>query len=1056
MNTCALKDMNDDKLIQNRSFPSMNDNNIFNNHEISFSPDISYDKNHDLRPHLFVKIKDNFHCVLLDTGASISIFGKNSFNLWNEFSTNSSRKVNVMIANGKLLDGSNVKKIPIYYNNEVKFIDFTYVKEVTTPIVLGINFFHEFNFKIIQNPCVNDVDNYHSLQLISTEEKYELDVYQKIKLKEIMSQFLFDDNDALGCQKLIEHKIDTGDHMPIVQHQYSYNPIVMEKIHVVVDNWLSQGVIEKSYSAWRNPMVAVTKPNKSIRLCLDARKLNFITKKDCLLTPSIFDSLTSIPHDVTIFARLDKNQAFLQTMLRLEDREKTAFFIKGRGLFHFIRMPFGLSNAPATQTRLMLELFGDLSPYVLVYFDDIIAMGRDVAHLMELLKIIGKRLSKNNITISREKMNVGLKKIKILGHFVDSNGIHIDSGKLNYIRDYPKPEDKKELQRFLGICNWYRRHIPDFSLISSPLTDLTRGKIFAWNDKAQESFSKLKNILTSPAVLKKPRWDLPMILQCDASDIGIGAVLTQIDENKLEYVIEYFSCKLSDREKKYSPTEKECLAVIKSIIHFRSYIELNVLRIITDHYSLKYLLNMKVTSGRLARWILFLQPYVTCIEHRAGSLMTVPDALSRAPILNSNDDDFSNALLMSMTITDDWYNELLLKIMQNPIKYSNLRIINNKIFTKTSFKRNILNDDWREIPHPSILVDIIKEAHEYTLHGGIKSTLFEIQNKYVWTNMRNDINNFIKSCIKCACVKPPNYKLCGPMIDSIIPQKCKEIYSIDVKGPLPPSGTQRYRFILVIMDVLSRFAWVKLFNTVKSFHIINFLEKVCSTYGYPKSLIHDNASQFTSSDFNKYLDLHNINSHHIPVYTPKNNPVERLNRSISEGLIFFLTDNGKNHSYWSNYVEEIINSLNYRRNEATHLPPVEVFFGFIPNDPKELVIPHNDDKHKQIMKYAYENSINKFNWNKNYYNKDKFVRKFSPGDIVMVKKHNLSNAFNKFNAKLEAKWIPTVILEKTFNNGYRVRNNDNRVFICDLTEIKNISLNLQSLLRENNNNLKID
>lgn len=1046
------------KLTRSHSLSSLDVDN--NNHVFTHLPDISFNHKNDLRPHLFIKINNTCHCVLLDTGASISIFGKNSLDLWNEFSQMDEKKCNVQIADGNTLQGSNIKNIPIKFANEEKLIEFIFVDKVMTPIVLGINFFHAFNFNFNQlthlTNKIPDYDTYNLYLINSFEEKFEFTKEENNKLKIIMSKFIFDDDDNLGCQNLIEHAIDTGDHKPIVQHQYSYNPLVMEKIHEVIDNWLKQGVIEKSYSPWRNPIVAVTKPNKSIRLCLDARKLNSITKKDCLLTPNIFDSLNSIPHDVKVFARLDKNQAFLQTKLRKSDREKTAFYIKGKGFFHFLRMAFGLSNAPATQTRLMLELFGDLSPYVLVYFDDIIIMGRDVAHLLELLDEIANRLRKYNISISRSKMSVGLKKIKILGHFVDANGIHIDSGKLNYIRDYPKPSNKKELQRFLGMCNWYRRHIPDYSTVSSSLTDLTRGKTFSWNEKADISFLNLKNILTSPAVLKKPRWDLPMILQCDASDIGIGAVLVQIDENGLENVVEYFSCKLTDREKKYSPTEKECLAVIKSIIHFRPYVELNILRIITDHYSLKYLLNMKVTTGRLARWILFLQPYVTCIEHRAGSLMKVPDALSRAPISNSSDDNFSNELLkIDLINSDTWFEELLINIMENPMRYNNLRIEKNHIFKKIPFKRNYLNEDWREIPHPSFITEIIKKAHEQTLHGGIRSTLHQIQLKYYWKTMKKDVPNIIKNCIKCACVKAPNYKLCGPMKNSFLPQKCLEIISIDVKGPLPSSGTQRYRYILVMMDLLSRYAWKKLLRSVKSNHIIDFLEQTFSSVGYPQFIIHDNASQFTSNNFYNYLESHNIKSHNIPIYTPKNNPVERLNRSISEGLNFYLSDYEKNHSKWSLFVDEIINKLNFRRNEATHLPPVEVFFGYIPDNPKELIIPHLDHKHKLLMKFAYENSLRKFNWNKNNYNKNKTNREFNIGDIVMIKTHKLSKAVEKFNSKLVANWTPAVILEKVFSNAYRVRNNENHICIYDLTEIKTIPIDLQKLIRNDNVNLNI-
>jgi hypothetical protein len=331
----------------------------------------------------------------------------------------------------------------------------------------------------------------------------------------------------------------------------------------------------------------------------------------------------------------------------------------------------------------------------------------------------------------------------------------------------------------------------------------------------------LKEILSSPKILKKPRWDLPMCLQCDASDIGIGAVLYQIDENNVEHVIEFYSNKLTENEKKFSPTEKECLAVIKAIIHFRPYIELVPLRIITDHHSLKYLLNMKVTSGRLARWILFLSPYINCIEHRSGKLNVVPDALSRAPVMNEDENSFLENL-NEIEDQDSDYDNLKFQIMSNYDKFQNYRITNDVIYQKIPYKRNIFDDDWKIVPKNSLRQSLIQKSHENCMHGGVKSTIYDLQKNYYWKGIRKDVKNWIKGCVKCACVKAPNYKLSGPILSSRIPQKCMEVVSIDIKGPFPAGGRQRYQYVLVMMDLLSRFVWYKLFHSVKSFHVVNF------------------------------------------------------------------------------------------------------------------------------------------------------------------------------------------------------------------------------------------
>jgi len=387
--------------------------------------------------------------------------------------------------------------------------------------------------------------------------------------------------------------------------------------------------------------------------------------------------------------------------------------------------------------------------------------------------------------------------------------------------------------------------------------------------------------MISPPVLRPTRWDLPMTLLCDASDVGVGAALTQIDENDEEFVIEFYSAKLSDNEKKFSPTEKECLAVIKAIKHFRPYIELMDLRIITDHYSLKYLLSMNVTSGRLARWILFLQPYVNCISHRAGKLMKVPDALSRAPIMTAEDDEKIQEVLNIQTENPrKSYENLLSKVKLHIHMIPHYRIDGNKLYVKVPFKRNKHNDDWRLYPHPEFHFDIIRQAHEDTIHSGIRNTINKIQEKFCWKRMSRDVRNFVKNCLKCALIKSPNYKLTGPMFCSRIPKRCMEVMSCDIKGPLPAAGVQRFKYIFVVMDLLSRYTWIKLLKDATSHKIIAFLKEVFQHNGFPDSLIHDNGKQFVSDLFMSFLDEYNINSVPTPIYCAKNNPTERFNRTL--------------------------------------------------------------------------------------------------------------------------------------------------------------------------------
>jgi transposase InsO family protein/predicted aspartyl protease len=1042
-------------LYRSKSWPflSKSINNELSNFKTFDKVDYTLTNN---RTFITIKVNDKAIIGLLDTGATCCFMGISLKDLFDKSECQSVFKpISVKVANGQLIFCNHVKTIPITYNNETKLIKCIYLAELSSPLILGMNFFTAFKFDFFQQTrCISNTstDEEFHLDLIpseSVEEKFILTKSQQLQLDEIYSLFNFSDQDTIGCQNVIEHNINTGEHSPIAQPQYSFNPLVLSEIYKIVDVWYAQGVIEKSKSPWRNPVVAAKKADGSIRLCLDARKLNNITKRDRLLTPNVFDSLNCIPSDAKVFGRIDKNQAFLQTKLRECDKEKTAFFIKGKGLFHFTRMPFGLTNAPATQTRLMLEIFGDLVPYILVYFDDILILARDLDHFFQLTRLVATRLKENNITISRNKLNLVLKSIKILGHVVDENGIHVNPDRVAPIKFWPKPTSKLELQRFLGFINWYRRHIKDCSLIATPLTELTKNKFFEWSPKAEFSFESLKTALINSSVLKRPRWDLPMTLLCDASDYGVGAALVQIDENHQENVIEFFSSKLSDRERKYSVTEKECLSVIKAIIHFRSFIELTELRIITDHRALSNLLSMKVITGRLARWILFLQQYVNCIEHRAGKLMKIPDALSRAPVMITENEGDHLALGLISIDDDRMNNYLKLKnsVILFPRKYPVHHVSKDQLYQKTKFNRNNNNDDWRLIPSPHLLEDLILTSHLDTLHGGINKTMYHLQQKFFWKEMRLDVKRLISSCFECASIKAKNFRSTGQIKHFRIPKSCMETVAIDIKGPLPSAGRQRYRFVLVLMDILSRFAWCALFNSVTSQHVIKFCDKIFSQYKYPKNIIHDNGSQFVSHDFKDFLGKNAIISCSTPIYTPRNNPVERFNRSLGEGLSLCMIETPLNHKKWISYIHEIVHKLNYRLNDATQMTPVEVLYGYTPNNDSNL-IPRLDKKHKELMTLAHNNSFKRFLQNQSQYNKDKTDINFKANDLVMCKTHFQSNMAKSYNSKLDVNYIAGIILEKSFNNAYKIKLVDGRTTILDTTHLKPISEDLQHVLRD--------
>lgn len=297
------------------------------------------------------------------------------------------------------------------------------------------------------------------------------------------------------------------------------------------------------------PSTLTSKKKGDLRFRLDSRKLNAVTKKDAYSLPYIADILDNL-RDAKYLTSLDLSKSFWQILIKEEDRCKTAFYKPSRGTYQFKCMPFGLTNALATQQRLVDILFygPEFEHMVFVYIDDIIIVSPTFDKHISLLKRVLNKLKMANLTINFEKSQFFRKELKYLGYIVDCNGLHADPIKTVAILNYKTPSNRKEVRRFLGTASWYRRFVPNFSSLAAPLNKLTsQGKKappFEWTTDAENSFKKLKECLVVAPVLSCPDYSLPFEVQTDASDFGIGAVLTQ-KFNGEEKVIAYMSKSLN-------------------------------------------------------------------------------------------------------------------------------------------------------------------------------------------------------------------------------------------------------------------------------------------------------------------------------------------------------------------------------------------------------------------------------------------------------------------------------------------------------------------------------
>ncbi|XP_034549911.1 uncharacterized protein LOC117820296 [Notolabrus celidotus] len=302
------------------------------------------------------------------------------------------------------------------------------------------------------------------------------------------------------------------------------------------------------------------------------------------------------------------------------------------GLFEWNVMPFGLCNAPATFQRLMDRVLAGLQwETCLVYLDDIIVLGRDVPEMLQRLGEIFGRLQQANLKLKPAKCCLFRRQVAYLGHIVSEEGVTTDPSKVKKVQEWPTPKSVQEVRQFLGLASYYRRFVQDFAAVAEPLHELTKKYTqFQWTPECQAAFERLKHLLTTTPILGYPLDQGCMTLDTDASNVGIGAVLSQVQQGS-ERVLAYGSRKLSKTEQNYCTTWRELLAVVEFTSHFRQYLLGRPFIVRTDHSSLRWLTRMKEPEGQLARWLEKLSEYDFEIIHRPGRLHVNADSLSRQP-----------------------------------------------------------------------------------------------------------------------------------------------------------------------------------------------------------------------------------------------------------------------------------------------------------------------------------------------------------------------------------------------------------------------------------------
>ncbi|KAH9716982.1 Endonuclease [Citrus sinensis] len=423
----------------------------------------------------------------------------------------------------------------------------------------------------------------------------------------------------------IEHQIDFVPGATIPNRPaYRSNPEETKELQRQVEELLEKGYVRESMSPCAVPVLLVPKKDGTWRMCVDCRAINKISVKYRHPIPRLDDMLDEL-HGSCVFSKIDLKSGYHQIRIREGDEWKTAFKTK-YGLYEWLVMPFGLSNAPSTFMRLMNHvLHAFIGKFVVVYFDDILIYSKGLDEHIEHLQSVLTVLRKEKLYANLKKCSFCTNQIVFLGYVVSAKGIEVDEEKVKAIKEWPTPKSVSEVRSFHGLASFYRRFVKDFSTLAAPLTEIVKKHVgFKWGSEQERAFNLIKEKLVSAPLLALPDFTKTFEIECDASGIGIGAVL--MPEGR---PIAYFSEKLSGAALNYPTYDKEMYALVRALETWQHYLLPKEFVIHTDHESLKHLKGQGKLHKRHAKWVEFIEPFPYVIKYKQGKENVVADALSR-------------------------------------------------------------------------------------------------------------------------------------------------------------------------------------------------------------------------------------------------------------------------------------------------------------------------------------------------------------------------------------------------------------------------------------------
>ena len=841
----------------------------------------------------------------------------------------------------------------------------------------------------------------------------------------------------LGLANHYEHSIALKNSEPLYIKQFKIPEVHRVMLEEQVKEWLKLGIIQRSNSKYNSPVFIVPKKEPGqFRFVQDFRQLNQNSLDDKYCMKDVSECIGEIGRaGSTIFSTLDLTSGFWQMPLDKASRPLTAFTIPGMGQFEWLVSAMGLKSCPGGFQRLVELAMQNLNN-VIVYIDDLIVHSHDHESHRNTLQLLFERLRKTGLKVNLKKCHFGSNNVNYLGFRLTPKGILPGTDKLQAVRDAPPPKNVHQVRQFLGLCNFFRSHVRNFSQIATPLNQLTR-KDCVWrggklNDEALQAFNELKSALCSEPVVAYPRKDRPYALIVDAatgngtSEGGVGAILCQQDKQGNYCVIAYASRALVKHEKNYTPFLLEMMAAVWAMEHFDTYLRGRKFTLFTDHRPLEKLATVhKKTLNRLQEAMLL---YDFKITYKNGKEMPA-DFLSRNVLASidvftpdlpnlQNEDEFISTVKNFM---------LTQQLPDNKQKAAHIVKVGKECF----IENNVI---WRRLtrydaqPRTVLLLPqklaeaVVGEAHGQVLtgHDGVAKTKERLLQSYYWPTMDRDVAIHIKGCQRCQSRRIDDRP--RPHLLTPLPQ-CSELNQrvhVDLYGPLKDTESGK-KYVLVMTDAFSKYAEVvAVQNKEASTVSLAIFNRWICRFGCPLEIVSDGGREFVNKLSAELYKLLNIKHSTTTAYHPQcNAQVERFNQTVAKYLASFTDSTTLD---WELYLAPLAFSYNTSLHRTTKSTPYALTFG---QEARLPAFPNPDiqrqygesqpaewfQRLQQARQVAAQNSMMASQVTKDYFDKSAQQHKYVAGQLVWLHEEN----FLGRNRKIAPKWTGPYKIVKAFD-----------------------------------------